>query len=244
MSSPWEPLTWDGTFFGLPVVRLAPQLPAQELAAALDQLRESGVRLVYWVLERPDEARARSALAAGALHVDDKTTFHAGVNQVLTATASAPVETRVFEGPAERLRPLALAAGARSRFRVDPKVGVERFERLYTLWLEGSLRGELAEVTFVTGSPDAPTGFVTVGRKQGRADIGLIAVDPLVRGQGCGKALVRRAAQWAREAGLERIQVVTQGENREACALYERCAFDRESVSPVFHFWLEAEPLR
>lgn len=244
MTSPWDPLAWDSSFFGLPVARLHADTPAHQLGAALDDLRANGIGLAYWLLERPDEERARSALAAGGLHVDDKTTLHARTQQVLTATAQALGVASAFEGPAEHLRPLALDAGVQSRFRVDPKVGVEHFERLYTLWLERSLNGELAEAVYVTGAPGQPTGFITVGRKDGRADIGLIAVDARARGQGCGKALVRRAAQWAHDAGLEHLQVVTQGANREACALYERCGFERESVSPVFHFWLTTEPRR
>ena len=97
---------------------------------------------------------------------------------------------------------------------------------------------------FVTGTVDLPTGFVTVGTKNQRADIGLIAVGESARGMGCGKALVRRAAQWALDSGMKSLQVVTQGTNTAASQLYLRCGLAPETVSPVFHFWLQKESVR
>lgn len=186
----------------------------------------------------------QSAGTEGGLLVDEKTTFHAPIEQVLAATASARSDVSEYRGPAETLRPFALAAGVFSRFRVDPNMSPHLFEKLYGVWLERSVRREIADTVFVTGTPEVPTGFVTVGVKNGRTDIGLIAVDVQARGQGCGKALVRRAATWGRDAHMETLQVVTQGANREACALYERCGLALETVNPVFHFWLQPEPPR
>ena len=244
MSTSWERLTWDSEFFGFPVALIRADTGAGELAPVVAQLCEQGVVLAYWILERPDETRVHAAQEQAGRLVDQKTTFVAPIEAVLSATADATRKTTDYTGEPAVLRPLALAAGVSSRFRVDPSMPAHHFEQLYTIWLERSVRREIAKVVSVTGPADAPTGFVTIGVKNARVDIGLIAVDERARGQGCGKALVRRAAQWGLDSGMETLQVVTQGANTAACELYRRCGMTPETVSPVFHFWLRDVPLR
>ena len=239
-----ERLPWDSELFGFPVARVAPGVSASALPGAISRRWEQGIRLAYWTLDRPDETRSSAALALKASLVDEKTTFVGAAAGVVAATASAPRDVVEYVGDGAALRPLALAAGVFSRFRVDPKMQPHHFEQLYLAWLERSVRKEIASAVFVTGTRESATGFVTVGVKEHRTDIGLIAVDARARGHGCGKALVGRAAQWSLAAGIDTIQVVTQGSNSEACALYARCGLAVESINPVFHFWLESVPPR
>src|SRR5690606_14128178 len=82
-----------------------------------------------------------------------------------------------------------------------------------------------------------PSGFVTLGEKKDRADIGIIAVDQNHRGKGIGKALMSSAEKWASDKGYNSIQVVTQGDNVPACLLYESCGYKVESVAFFYHIW-------
>ena len=82
-------------------------------------------------------------------------------------------------------------------------------------------------------------GLLTLGEKNGRADIGLLAVDAAVRGQRIGQQLVAAAHVQALAWGYTTLQVVTQGDNFPACRFYEKCGFTPESVEHIYHLWLD-----
>jgi dTDP-4-amino-4,6-dideoxy-D-galactose acyltransferase len=81
-------------------------------------------------------------------------------------------------------------------------------------------------------------GMITLGEKNGRGDIGLIAVNPASRGKGYGEALVRSAHRWFIRQGFHEAQVVTQRRNSSACHLFEKCGFSVEKIEHYYHFWL------
>jgi dTDP-4-amino-4,6-dideoxy-D-galactose acyltransferase len=80
-------------------------------------------------------------------------------------------------------------------------------------------------------------GFITVGRKNHRADIGLIAVNKEFRGRKIGLSLIEKASQYAFLEGFEEIQVITQGENIPAMKLYSKSGFTIEETTFVYHAW-------
>ncbi len=80
-------------------------------------------------------------------------------------------------------------------------------------------------------------GFVTLGQKNNRGDIGIIAVDGKQRGKGIGKSLMLSAEQWFANHGYTDMQVITQGGNEAACRLYESCGFTIEKTEYVYHIW-------
>ena len=129
-----------------------------------------------------------------------------------------------------------------SRFRVDPRVPRPIFESLYRQWIENSVNGTIADATLVVRDHDTIVAMATVAEKNGRSDIGLIAVDAAHRGRSHGTRLMQAAHHWARERGLADAQVVTQGDNRSARRLYEKCGYTVERVEHYYHFWLTMEP--
>jgi len=237
----WELLAWDSAHFGFATARIRGDLSAEALAGTLEAMRQAGVRLGYLSVPIDQAPVQAAALQLGARCVDRRTTYAGSVAGILAATTSGADDAGIVEahGPlTASLRGLALEAGAFSRFRVDPEFPRAAFELLYSHWMERSLQRELAAAVFVAADGADPIGVVTVGEKGGRAEIGLIAVAERGRGQGRAQGLVRRAALWARDAGLSSAQVITQGDNLAACRLYERCGYSVESVQAVFHFWL------
>lgn len=242
-SPDWELLAWDSSHFGFATARIRPDLSPRELADALQAMGRAGVRLGYLCVPIEQAQAQDAALRLGGRRVDRKTTYAGSVAGILGATAPSAQDASIAEafGPmTESLRELALEAGAFSRFRVDADFPRSGFELLYSRWMERSLQREVAGAVFVALDGQDPSGAVTVGEKGGRAEIGLIAVNARARGQGRARALVRRAALWARDAGLSSAQVTTQGDNLPACRLYESCGYSVESVQAVFHFWLPA----
>ena len=79
--------------------------------------------------------------------------------------------------------------------------------------------------------------MVTIGEKNNRADIGIIAVDNNFRGQDVGKILVQGVINYSIRNGYSSLQVVTQKMNESACRFYERCGFTAEQVVNVYHYW-------
>lgn len=235
------PLPWDSQLFGLPVARLVSTgLDQAAIAALLTVARAQGIRLLYWLAEPTDTVTAAAAAAARARLLDRKATFVQPL-----ADDAAPELPAADVHEAARVTPALLAlarqSGAHSRFRLDAQLPPGAFEQLYDNWLRNSLRGELARLVLTTRSADGPeTGLLTLGLKDGRADIGLLAVDAAARGQGLGRRLVGEARRHARRWGCQEWQVVTQLANAGACRFYEQCGFRLARVEHVYHLWLPA----
>ena len=135
---------------------------------------------------------------------------------------------------------LAVAAGAYSRFRLDPRVPEESFQRLYEIWIVRSVLGELADAVFVADRGtdlDDPVGLITVSLTGGQGSIGLIAVDESARGQGVGSQMIHAAHRWLLGRGARNVEVVTQLDNHKACRLYEKCGYTHAELQHVYHFW-------
>lgn len=228
-------LPWDSEFFGFGVGRWSSSTASvEDLAALRQEAQRARMRLIYWFAPAAPELEEVARLA-GATLVDRKVTFVAGLPEGRIAESEHIARV---DQPTDRLRSLALQSGAYSRFKLDGRLPSGAFERMYTLWLERSLTGELAQEVLVFRQGQEEQGFLTLGVKHGRADIGLLAVDSSATGRGIGTALVNAAFGRAAAWGCAQVQVVTQGQNTPACALYARCGFTAESEEHVYHLWL------
>ena len=232
-----ERLAWDSDFFGIEVARLrAGRLDAASLPSAMQALQRSCASLAYVVTDEPIEPAA--AARFGLVHRDAKTTYARAIGDGLAAVAGVTVREAQPVEELAQLRALAVASGASSRFRLEERLPAGKAAELYERWMDNSLTGALAAKVLVAVRAGAVVGMVTVGERAGAADIGLIAVDEAARGGGVGGALVAAALAWGRSAGLDQATVVTQGHNRAACALYERCGYAVRDTVQVYHAWL------
>jgi dTDP-4-amino-4,6-dideoxy-D-galactose acyltransferase len=243
MTSPqrWEILEWDSGVFGFPVARLQATEDRSAMTAAIANAKGAGVRLMYLLTESGDIAAAAGAM--GGTLISERVTFVRAVT-VPDTEAIAPMDRSVVVEPwtgtsvTPELLHLARDAGRYSRFRVDSRIPGEVFERIYDAWITNSVNGQIAEVVMVTRDASSLLGLVTVGVKDGRGDIGLLAVHEKARGRGLGRALVRASLDWAMRRQLHEAQVVTQRANVAACRLYESCGYFLDRGEHVIHFWL------
>lgn len=239
----YQQLEWDSGFFGFGVARILPaRLGAPALQRILRDLKEMNVALAYWAADPHDRDSAQAARECKGFLADRKVTFSMDSealhkNMPLVA-ANAQVEEFSAEDPTVELEALAIQAGEFSRFRVDPRIPPGRFVELYRQWILKSVTGELAEKVYVIrGEAGRILGMITVGEKNGRGDIGLLAVDRLARGRNLGMSLVWAAQKWTLVKGLPAAQVVTQVDNVAACRFYEKCGFHMDQVEHIYHFW-------
>jgi dTDP-4-amino-4,6-dideoxy-D-galactose acyltransferase len=235
----FELLDWDSAFFGFPVARISPDVTADAaLPAALQALRARGVRLAYWFCA-PDAARAAHARALGGTPVGTRAVYR---RALVAADADAPaagVARYARREASDALVDLAQQAGGLSRFAIDPAMPSGTAQRLFRIWIERSVRGEIADAVYVAQGPDGTlAGMIATSRQGERGVIGLVAVGAASRGAGLGQALVAAAHRHFVSGGLREAEVVTQGENDAACRLYARAGYRLAVAQAVFHFWL------
>lgn len=244
------PLQWDTEHLGFPVARLSSgEAAPSAIAAALDSAFRQGTRLVYWeTASEPAKTDPLLSRYGGAL-VCRKVTFHQPLQPREAETAAGrdrkvgQEEIKVVKHPkqtaSEPLRELAVAAGAHSRFNLDPRIPEGKFRSLYELWIENSTLGRLADVVLTAvDNTGEVAGLVTISQDQREGHIGLFAVSQRLRRRGVGRLLVREAHRWMARRGLVNASVVTQLENTAACAFYRRCGYRPREVKNVYHFWL------
>lgn len=228
-------LLWDSDFLGLDVASIDIQDSTMFLPAEAYDFD-----LIYLFSNLPLDLSMHKFKAFDIMLVDEKLTYEKLV------TESTAIDPKIISLPFDseatnHLLDLALESGLYSRFRFDSKYPVEKFRRLYHLWLINSLNRSLAEEFFVYKSGNREAGFITVGQKNGHGFIGLISVDKEFRGNGIGRVLLKAADYFLySKYGTCKMRVITQALNRPACKLYEVSDYRVVERKYVYHLWKSA----
>lgn len=226
----YQILDWDSQFFGWKVAEML--LPSMEtLPKAIVALKSEGVRLVYLKMAQPLADLPVNGRMVGERHVYVKTIAPKQVDPHLHRCST-------FES-APGLKDLVLEASRFSRFCKDPAIPKAKCEELYSLWLENSLAGKMADAVYVYQQGTHHTdGFVTVAQANHRVRICLLAVRQEKRREGLGEALLAAAENWGHTLGLSETEVSSYQFNEEACAFYRKMGFRLDKVEYFYHFWL------
>lgn len=204
---------------------------------ALEQLRKKGrqqnAKLIYVFLE---EAIGFAISENDFLLADDKVIFQ----QKLTGGQNNPSNIEKYESPSvsEALYKMALESGHTSRFKTDPHFENGEFEKLYQLWIGNSVNGKIADAIWCHFEKQQACSLLTMGRKEGFAEIGLLAVAEKLRGAGLGKQLIDKAKWQTVQWDLKELKVATQRRNEGACRFYEQNGFVLEQVVYTYHLWI------
>jgi len=229
-------LEWDSDFFNFNVGRVEGTLDTQSDLENVEKLiRNRNSRLSYYSSTKELPHLVNLSNELDFVLVDRKTTYIKTINPELVIGQN--ISTIDRDTPDEKLKGLAIQSGIFSRFNVDQRIDRIKFEELYGLWMINSLNRKIAKEVLISTTDNAISGFVTIGEKNKRADIGIIAVDKAFRGNGIGKLLMTSAEKWFSNIGYKSIQVVTQGDNVPACKLYESCGYTVESIEYYYHIW-------
>lgn len=234
-------LPWDSSLFGFSVAYVsADVIHAGRLPRVVEALRSEEVRLAYVCVPWSDAGAAAALALVGGECVDRKVRYRKAV--VAGLPTPPGVESVLGKPCTADLEELALVSGTLSRFRVDPRISPDVFERLYVAWIRRSMSGAIAEDVLVVRTGKAVAGMVTVAGADGGATgvIGLIAVRDGYRGKGYGTRLMLAAESWCAAHGMPAIEVATQQRNVAACGLYTACGYEVVRDEAVFHIWLES----
>jgi len=233
-------LPFDTKLFGFNVAKiLSPRLESIELQKLLMQLAAQDVRLVYWQADSVDEVTQQAAKQCQGFLGSQQITYAINLQDLPNhPIIHEDVEIYQEHEVTSDLENLALQAGTYSHFRIDPKFPYNLFVKLFNKWIYNSLNGEIADNVMVVKRGNKIAGMLTNAKKNGRGDIGLLAVYAEYRGQDIGTHLVRAAQRYWYDSGLTAGQVVTQVANKAARGLYEKCGFKPEKIENFYHFWL------
>ena len=230
-------LPWDSELFGFQVARLHPEcVTGERLSKAIENLQAEGIRLAYANLPWSDDTARALLDRVGASMVDRKILF----KKCLSAPFGTPKGVGIWPDLkcTPELEALALTSGHLSRFLRDPKVPGHVFPNLYIQWIQRSVRREIADAVLVAKEAGVLAGMVTLAVDGDLGNIGLIAVAEGYWGRGIGRRLMVAAEAFCAARKSKWLNVVTQGANQAACALYTSCGFALAEEYAVYHIWV------
>lgn len=221
-------LEWDSNLFGYPVGLLAIGegiIDEQQL-----QLEAEPYKLVYVTSNSPQDAAILSC--GDSKKIFSKTPQYQGTDAKVVEVSGDKMNQAIN---------LGLQSGLYSRFTLDQHFNQQEFEKLYTLWVQRSIRKEIAYKTLTVLKDGELGGIITLGGAGELASsIGLFAVDLEYRGQGIGSKLLKAAESLSFNRGDGQLTVATQGKNHAACEVYQRFGFELISETYIYNYWNEA----
>ncbi len=114
---------------------------------------------------------------------------------------------------------------------------LERVRRSIASYVDGERAGDrgLRVVAIVDGqlAGEASIRRLDAARVAHVATLG-VGLDPRYRGLGLGRALMGTLIDWARRAGVVRLDLAVRADNEPAIGLYDSLGFRRESVRERF----------
>jgi len=224
-------LDWDSTFFNLNIAKM-------EVLDGLDfqQFKNEAKNydLIY-LFSSQQIIELQSCL------YDKKVRYTINKKDISPLSFGGGAENRVLEYAVgdnyKELLDLAFVSGHRSRFFLDERMGVDRFQKLYTKWVDNSINDKHNTQIFVIEDFGKLEAFVVQKKDELEMSISLIATKESSRGKGYGKMLVQKVFSNFLKSDADVLSVYTQLDNTGACAFYEKMGFRLENVKYIYHYW-------
>lgn len=235
-------LTWDSDFFGMRIASIeGNRLDRKEEIAINGWCSKNHIDCLYFLADPADTATIRVAEESGFHLVDIRVTLDLKISALPAVWRPEAPTVRLAEAadiPA--LRPIAAVNHRDSRFYHDNNFPRERCDELYATWIEKSCTG-FAEAVLVTAPENTAVGYLSCHLKDtGIGQIGLVGVSSAFHGVGLGRQLLDESLRWFAAAGVNQVEVVTQGRNIVAQRLYQKRGFMTKSVQLWYHKWFSS----
>lgn len=130
---------------------------------------------------------------------------------------------------------LAIISSGQSRFRVDKKIDSTKTDQLYRLWVSKAITESQDHRIIGKKVGQDLAGMITIRFFADYLRIDLIAVSDSFKGQGIGGDLIQSCFALAQQMNKKQIQVVTQGDNQAACAIYKKYGFNIIEQKFIYH---------
>lgn len=235
MSDKFIILDWDTNFFGFKVAAIEQNfLKEGKDSGILQQLLDKDVMLSYYFSDSPLDIENFSEYF-DVLLVDEKVPL---IKRLNTKAITHPkISLYDKDAAEEKLIKLALRAGEQSRFNLDPNIPKSKFEELFKIWIEKSVRKEIATDVLVYKENSEIVGFITVQVKDGKPYASLMAVQNEYEGRGVSFALMNAVEDILTSRGYLDVYSSTQANNRKALLIYSRHGMELQKPVYVYHIW-------
>lgn len=233
----YQALDWDSDYFGFPIGRVSPASPA-DLEPAVAAADADRVRCLYLLCPADDDETLHAAIGLGFRPYDVRIELGRALE---AAPAAAPDVRAARLDDVPELERIVRERLVGTRFWVDPGFPHDRVAELYVQWLRRGLETPTERRTLVAGAAEG----VVICRLDVAAGLGtieLVAVAGAAEGRGVGSRLLAAADAVFADAGLTRVEVVTQARNVGAQRLYQRHGYRTERVGWWLHRWSAASP--
>jgi dTDP-4-amino-4,6-dideoxy-D-galactose acyltransferase len=223
-----EHLTWDSDFFKYNVGKVI----FSEVNFNLLEFKKKSLnyKLVYLISEHPVRHFSE-------LFQEQKLTYLKRVVSNPFQSYSSVFKLDLISNHSYNLENLIYLSGENSRFNLDPNFVNNEFRRMYLHWFQQAYDERLGKKVIVKVLNDEPIGLVFFSIKSQVLNIELISVSTTFQGKGIARELLNEIESEARKNGCSFIQVVTQGINQKAIALYDRFGFQLEEKKYIYHYW-------
>jgi len=236
-------LEWDSGFFGFGVGKLELTNAIIPLAERIqNEMDERKVKLLYLFYDQKEgvsvsEKENFIQSVSGSL-VDTKVVFSKPIQQDTKCQFPSGIIEYKGASATRELYELALQSGSWSRFKLDPNLPPDAYERLYRLWMDNSINGLMADKMYISDDDYGKIkAMITLRLNLEEASVGLIAVDETRRGMGLGIKLMQAVEWFSWVEKKQKITVATQLNNLGACEFYRKNGYDEESRTEVYHCW-------
>jgi len=230
-----EYLTWDSDFFKKKIGRVLAE-NSEEIINVFEEAKKDNYQLIY-VFGNENLFVDEKILKQFNGHLADrKVLFKKNIESKKEQTSF--VSEYTGNELTTELEQLAYESGKYSRFKTDKNFAENDFYRMYKIWIENSVKKQIADKVIVVKENDIIKGMVTLKIDSEKGDIGLIAVAPDTQGKGYGKVLISACENELLSKNIFKLEVPTQLANTQACRFYEKCGFEIKEITNIYHFWL------
>ena len=227
-------LEWDSKFFGYKIGKIIFDENINDTQLKFDQ---EDYQLIYLFSKEKLNNEFQKKINANL--VDIKIEFIKKA-VVVNSEFANHLEIKKINHITDDLLQLVYESGVYSRFKLDQNFKNNEFEKLYEAWINKALN-DLNSMVVGAFIDSKIVGFISLGIKQGIADIGLIAVDEHARGKHLGTILLGEANNFAIKNDSEYLTVVTQENNIQAMKFYERNGFSVDKKNYIYHLWKQVQ---
>ena len=240
-----EFLPWDSAFFGRRIARVRENyLSDQSIQEILEWVAGNSIECIYFLADFDDPRTIQLAQKHDFQLVDIRVTLELnlhGQNGFVHQNTSDHVRIHTVQPQnINELTSIARESYNFTRFHFDQNFERNKSDELYEIWIRQNCENH-AESVFVAETRNRIAGYISVkpiGEK--KAEIGLIGVKDLERGQGIGDSLITSAINWCKHNKIDILQVVTQGRNIAGQNLYQKYGFRTIKVQLWYHKWVSS----
>jgi len=230
-----EYLPWDSDFFGFKIGRIIVE-KTDNIVNILEIAKLTNYQLIYLFGDASFFVEDEILGRFNGLLADRKIVYLKEI-KIKNEPSSFVSEYRDNKLSSE-IEQLAYESGKYSRFKLDNHFRKDSFYQMYKVWIENSIKKQIADNVFITIVDNSIKGVVTLKIDDKKGQIGLLAVSPNMQGKSHGKSLINICENELLSKGISKLEVTTQINNKQACTFYEKCGFKIKEITNIYHFWL------